>query len=110
MSVEIPISNDPGQSFEINLPKPDGNITLGFYVNWNEIAEYWQCNISNPLTGTDYITALPLLTGQGYYQNLLAQWAYLEIGQLFIIPQMTATSESPGLNDWGSNFRLVWGP
>jgi hypothetical protein len=110
MSVKIPISNQPNQSFEITLPQTGANLTLGFFVYWNRISGYWQMNITDVASDTELLTALPLLRGQGFYQNLLAQWDYLNIGQLFIIPLSSAVNDSPGLDDWDTNFTLVWGP
>lgn len=108
MIVEIPITNDPNQKLAITLPRQGGNITLEFYFAWNRIANYWQMNITDSASNTQLISGLPMLTGVGFYANLLAQYQYLEIGGLFVIPNSAIETESPGETDWDGSFTLAW--
>lgn len=110
MVVQIPVTNQPNQSFSVSLPQSNTNLVLNFYMYWNRIAQYWQISITNNSNSIELIESLPLIGALGFYQNLLVQWTYMQIGQLFIIPLSTASTESPGENDWGTNFMLVWGP
>jgi hypothetical protein len=103
---QIPMTNQPNRSFQCTIPIGSiGNETLQFFTSWNNIAQYWQMNImdsgSNPL-----ICDIPMVSG--LYQNMLYQWSYLGIGSAYIMPYSTATTPYPGVNDWGTNFYLLW--
>lgn len=106
---KIPITNQPNQSFKVSLPLVGANIVLAFFAYWNRIAGYWQLNIADDATQTSLITGLPLLSGYNDRQNLLAQWNYLNIGQLLVVPMTTNGPDSPGVDDWDKNFELLWG-
>jgi hypothetical protein len=108
--IQIPVSNDPNQSFQITIPLENRNITLDFYVYWNEMAGYWQANLFDALNNVELIQGLPLLCTVDPGQNLLEQWEYLDIGKAFVVPITDSAKESPGLGDWDSNFVLLWGP
>lgn len=105
----VPITNQPNQSFEIIIPQGSSNIILGFFVYWNSIAGYWEMNISDAV-GNSLITGLPLITGKAPVQNLLRQWAYLNIGEAYVVPISEDAPDWPGVDDWDVNFVLVWGP
>lgn len=107
--IQIPVTNQPNQSFRVKIPLTSGNINLSFFIAWNLIAEYWQMSVSNADTGEEYLSNLPMITGQAPAQNLLRQFEYLAIGSAYIIPLSSATSDFPGDEDWGTNFILVWG-
>lgn len=106
----VPVNNQPNQSFRITIPQDTTNITLELFIYWNRIAEYWQMTITNALTGIELINGLPMLTGRDPVQNLLGQWDYLNIGQAYVIPVVEDAADYPGVEDWGSDFILVWGP
>lgn len=108
--IQIPLTNQPNQSFDITIPQGSSNITLTFFVFWNRIAGYWEMNITNTTTGVMLIASLPLITGLPPAQNLLRQWAYLNIGQAYIVPISDEAPNYPGETDWGINFVMVWGP
>lgn len=108
--IQIPVTNQPSQSFQVVIPQNSSNIILNFFIYWNRIAEYWELNIANGSNGVELITGLPLITGKPPAVNLLHQWAYLNIGQAYVIPITDQTSDYPGVEDWGTSFILVWGP
>jgi hypothetical protein len=108
--IQIPVTNQPNQSFDVVIPQGESNITLTFFIFWNRIARYWEMNVSNASTGVMLIAGLPMITGQVPAQNLLRQWAYLNIGEAYIVPISNDTPDYPGETDWGVNFALIWGP
>lgn len=105
----IPINNEPNQSFNITVPQGGTNLPLNFRVYWNTIAAYWQMDIRNTSTNTKLVSSLPLVGGNNPVQNILAQFEYLGIGPAYVVPLSTATSDWPGVDDWGRNFVLAWG-
>jgi len=108
--VQIPLTNQPNQNFSISLPSTSANILLYARIYWNRIAEYWQMDISND-RGVALVSGLPLLISGSIYADLLGQFKYLDIGTMFIFPFSEAfENKSPGLNDWGVNHSLIWGP
>lgn len=108
--IQLPINNQPNQSFKCTIPIVDTNITLSFYVYWNRIAEYWQMNITNVITGEMLIEGLALVTGQNPVQNLLRQWAYFNISNLYLFPIVSSGAPDwPAVGDWISDFAATWG-
>jgi hypothetical protein len=106
----IPVSNTPNQRFSVKVPLGDANKHLGFFIYWNEIAEYWQMTLRDEDEGVELINGLPLVTGQGEAVNLLEQFDYLKVGKAYIIKvSKSSLRDYPGLNDWGRNFVLAWG-
>lgn len=108
--IKIPLTNQPNQSFNVVIPIGDTNITLGFFIYWNRIAEYWEMNLTDIASGAQLISGLPLLPGRGETANLLRQFAYLGIGEAYVVPISQDAPSSPGVSDWGVNYELIWGP
>lgn len=104
---QIPVTNDFNQSFTTILPMSTGNIELGFFFAWNRIAGYWMMDVTDE-SGIKLITALPVLYAVGKYANLLEQFGYMGIGGLFVVPTSSDTNDSPGIDDWGTDFQLLW--
>ena len=56
------------------------------------------------------VSNIPLVTGNNPACNILAQFAYLEIGSAFVINQTgTTVVNFPNSLDLGTDFILVWG-
>lgn len=108
--IQIPVTNQPNQSFQVAIPLTGRNVVLDFYVYWNRVAEYWQIDIADSLEGQELITGLPLLATKTPVQNLLAPWNYLGIGSAYVVPMTSSNIDAPGLGDWDTNFVLIWGP
>lgn len=102
----IPMTNQPNQTFSVNIPQGSQNVPLDFFMNWNQIFNYWQLTIIQ--NNIPLIELLPMLCGKGAAGNLLHQYQYLGIGSFFILPASNNGPDSPGINDWGTNFILVW--
>lgn len=107
---QLPITNQPNQTFNCIIPLANRNINLGFYVSWNDYAQYWQMTISDFLTKQQLLTNFPLITGNFPVQNFLRPFQYLGIGSAYIVPLKSAVNPWPQLNDWGNNFILLWAP
>lgn len=106
--IQVPLTNDPNQSFSITIPVGSLNIALDLFAWWNRIAGYWELNITSTETKQRLLSNLPLLTSGKPPTNLLKQYSYLGIGSAYVLPLSTATTENPGITDWGSNFILLW--
>lgn len=106
--IQIPLTNQPNQSFRLSITRGEINIPLSFLFYWNRIAEYWQMNIANGLTDSPILQGLPLLTGQDPAQNILRQYQHLNIGSAYVVPVAPSTRDYPGIEDWSKSFILVW--
>ena len=106
--IQIPVTNQPNQSFQVSIPQGTSNLSLGFYIYWNRIAEYWQMTLTNIFTGVEIANGIPLITGADPAQNLLAQYGYLEIGEAYVVPLSDDAGDHPGEEGWGTNFILLW--
>jgi len=108
MMEQIQLSSLPNQTFQSTISVDGNNITLQFFVRYNSIAGYWTMRITDPLTNTILIDSLPLVTGDGLAQNLLAQYSYLKIGSAYLI-NIDNVDPDPTSENLGVNFVLLWG-
>ena len=108
MSVQIPISNDPNQSFKVKIPLGSRNINLGFFLTFNAQAGYWVLTLSNADDDTVLLAGVPMVCGLGDMTDLLTQYKHLGIGSAYLIKVSPSDNDSPGADDWGSSFVLLW--
>lgn len=106
--VNIPLTNDPNQTFTCSVPAGNTNRLLQFFIAWNAIAGYWTMSLKDAQTNTDLVMGLPLITGQAPAADLLRQLQYLGIGSAYIAKANQAAADYPGVDDWGVNFFLIW--
>lgn len=106
--IQIPVTNQPNQSFRVTIPLDTGNIVLEFFIYWNNIANYWQMDITDSLTDEKVVVGQPLIVGQAPTQNCLRQLTYTGIGAATVVPLSDDVGDAPGVDDWGTNFILVW--
>lgn len=105
----LPLTNQPNQTFTVSINRSNGsNLPLSFYMYWNRIAGYWQLSITDLRINEEVLDSLPLVTGDIPYPDLLSQYKYLDLGSAYIVPIGAQTANSPGINDWGTNFALLW--
>lgn len=99
----ISLSNLPNQTYTVTIPGDTRNITFIITQSYNEQAKYWVMGIydqsNNPI-----ITNIPMLSGY----NLLEQYAYLNIGEIYVINIGDQAIESPDDTNIGNNFELKW--
>lgn len=104
----IPLDPSPNQTFQIEL-YIDGELRLlQFFIRYNEMADYWVMNISDPSTGETLVDSIPFITGAYPAANLLGQHAYLGLGSAFIIQAGEVSLDYPDDTDLGTDFLLLW--
>lgn len=107
MSQIIPLKSSPQQTFAVNLQVDGAPLTLNLAINWSEMAGYWVMSIFDA-AGDLLLDSIPMVTGWYPAANILAQFAYLQIGSAYLLNLGTSTSDYPGNNDLGDNFALLW--
>lgn len=105
----VPLDGRPNQTFETSV-LVDG-VVRRFRIRlfWDWLAGYWHITITDPVTGADHLTAIPLITGAYPVANLIEQYAYMGIGSLWVVPVGNQAEDWPGLETVGSGFILAWG-
>ena len=68
----VPIQNIPNNRFSSKIPVDGQNLTLIFYVTYNELAKYWLIDISNA-DGMMLISGLPVVRSEGHTSELQSQ-------------------------------------
>jgi hypothetical protein len=105
----IPLDNSPNHSFVATLSVNGNNISLSFFLTYNESAGYWLMRISDPGTGLIILDSLPLLTDGTQAANLLAQYHYLKIGSAYLVKVAPSDTDYPNNTNLGTIFLLLWG-
>lgn len=110
MSVQvIPLTTQPGQSFQIALDVDNVTIRLALTFRYNEMANYWVMTV----VGNDGVTLVdnvPLVTGSWPGANILDAYQYLGIGSAYVINSSNAgVNDFPNATSLGTDFILVWG-
>ncbi len=104
----LQIDSTPNQSFQAVLTIDGVNRTFSFNIHFNEIAEYWVMKIMDPSTDEILLDSIPLVTGNDPVVNILSQYAYMEIGSLYLI-NIGGTFADPTIDNLGTSFVLLWG-
>ena len=105
----VPLTNDPNQTFNINLTVDGANLKLRLFISYNLIAGYWEMQISDPNTGDIMVDTIPLVTMTPPIFNLLGQYKYLEIGSAGILNVGNSPLDYPDDKTLGTDFQLIWG-
>lgn len=108
MPIQIPLNNQPNQSFNVSIPLAIKNIVLSFFAKFNTISGYWEIDISNGATGEQLIFGLPLLSGLYPAANLIEAFGHLDIGAAYVTPLHDDAPAIPGENSWGVDYVFVW--
>jgi len=106
---QVYITSDPNQSFRCVLTVDGNNITLGFQIRWNSIANYWMMTLIDINTGNYIVDAIPLTTGVLPTPNLLQPYGYLGIGSCFIIDVSGIGNDYPNSSNLGTDYIMLWG-
>jgi hypothetical protein len=104
----IPLDNSPNQQLTVTIPINNQNITLNLAISWNAQAQYWVMTIKDR-NNNIILDGVPLLCGQPPAQDLLGQYAYLNLGSVFIVNTGNAVLDSPNDQTLGSDFIMIWG-
>lgn len=100
----VPITATPGRRFSCKIPVDGQSAVLQFSLQYNELAGYWLVDIASA-GGKPLVSCLPALPAE----NILEQYAYLEIGRAYIVPAQTVKEQWPSRGSFGSDWYLVWG-
>lgn len=100
----VPIKAVPNYRFSSKIAVDNKNVTLGFELQYNELAGYWIVKISD-INGQALISGLAVVPAQ----NILEQYEYLGIGSAYILPAQTVKEQWPSRYTLGDNWYLVWG-
>lgn len=100
----LPVTSQPNQTFKTVLPLGKRNVELTIQLSFREVAGYWTMNITDK-DGKMLLSGIPLLKGG----NLLAQYAYLDLGYLAVVEVNPTGVDYPGASQLGTDFILIWG-
>jgi len=103
----IPLTQNPNQSFSVQLTVDGNPLTLGFFLSYSVMSGWWQLQVTSAQNAI-LIASLPLVTGYYPSANILAQYGYLKIGSAYILNTGNASSDYPGAANL-TNFSLLWG-
>lgn len=102
----IPLTNQPNQTFGVQLTVNGNPLTLNLTISYSEMAGYWQMSVADT-NGNLLIASVPLITGWYPAANLLAQYQYLKIGSAYLLNTGSVYSDYPGPNEL-DKFTLLW--
>ena len=91
-------------TFKLTL-SGDRNINILLKLSYYDSYSLWVADIVDNATGTELITALPLVPGI----NLLGQYSYLNIGSAYVVAVEPTTLQQPDNETLGSTWLLLWG-
>ena len=100
----IPVTNNPNQLFDFDLKVNNITLPVVFSFVYNRIAGYWYMTLTNRDTLEILLDSVPLLTSD----NLLEQYAYLNIGSAYIRNVGNVSFDSPDDTNLGIDFLLIW--
>jgi hypothetical protein len=103
MTSTIDLTNIANQTYTLEVPGDDQNITFIITQSWNAQAHYWVIGIYGN-DGNPIVIGVPLLCGH----DLLEQYQYLNIGSLYVVNTGDPTIEAPDDTNIGQNFKLLW--
>lgn len=103
MVTEFPLSKNINQTYTVTVSGDSRNITFIVEQFYNNIAGYWIINIYDK-SKQPVVMDIPLLAGQ----NLLEQYGYLNIGELYVINIGDQSISKPDDTNIADNFKLVW--
>lgn len=103
----IPFNSVP-QQFDITIPLRSGNRDFRLQFTYNYEVDYWLLDIMDANTGGHMITGLALTPGNPDY-NLLASYAYMDIGEIYVVPSAENIKGRPHESGFAADFLLIWG-
>lgn len=100
---EIPLANQPNQTYSVTISGEKRNINFIITQSYNAQAGYWVLGIYDK-TNAPIVLNIPLLCGC----DLLEQYGYLDIGHLCLVNLGDQTVEYPNDKNVGGDFELAW--
>lgn len=105
---KIPLTKSPNQKFTCTLQVDGQNKKLSFFVAWNAVAGYWTMDITDEATNTVLLSSIPLIPGDPPAENIMEQYAYLGIGNAYVVNAGSSATESPNASNLGTDWILIW--
>lgn len=103
----VPLTQAPNQTFTVQLSVDGDPLTLNLQLSFSVMSGWWQLQIAN-VQNKVLIASVPLITGFYPASNILAQYAYLQIGSAYVLNTGNANTDSPSATNL-PQFSLVWG-
>jgi hypothetical protein len=107
MAQIIPLTNAPNQTLNVSLSVDSTVLRLQLAISYSEMAQYWLMDIADA-SGNPLLASIPLITGSWPAANILAQYAYLQIGSAFVINLGQVADDYPNASELGNAFALLW--
>lgn len=102
MTVIVPFKAIPNRRFSAKVPIDGSNVSLSFFLRYNELAKYWFVDIAK---GKQTVcVGVPLIPAQ----NILEQYAYLGIGSAYIVPKHESKEQWPTLSTLENDWQVIW--
>lgn len=99
----IPIKSIPNYKFSTKIPIDGSNIILQFELQYNELGDCWLVTVADNNSET-LISCLPVVPSQ----NILEQYAHLQVGSAYIFPAQTVQEQWPTRHTFGVEWYLIW--
>ena len=103
----ITLTNDPNQTFSVQLTVNGALLSLNLELSYSTMANYWELAVSD-VNGNLLIASVPLVTGLYPAANILAQYQYLNIGSAYLLNTSGVATDYPTATNL-NNYTLVWG-
>ena len=106
----VPLDTAPNQTMRVILQVDSTQLTLNYFLYYNEMAECWVVDIYD-INGNLVLASTPLLTGIYPAANLLCQQGYMAIGSAYILNmnnEPIRDQDMPDNTNLGSGFLLLW--
>lgn len=98
MMLELPVTNDPAQTFITQL----GNAKYAFGIKYNDVSGIWTMDITDPITNLPILLGIPLVLGT----NLLEPYN-LNMGNLGAFDTTTLGTNATA-EDMGARIKVYW--
>ena len=108
MSQIIPLTSEPNQTMVVQLYVNGTTINIRLSFRYNEVANYWVMSVTDPETGDDIVTSIPLICGDYPCADLMGRFSYKRIGSAYLL-NMGSSMDSPDSTNLGDDFQLIWG-
>lgn len=106
MYVKIPLSAKQHSSRSFSLTLGGGkNARLTLVLHYLDLYDLWLADIVYAPTGETLAAGVPLVPGV----NILEQYAYLGLGEAYIVKAEPTKLQHPDKDTLGTTFIFVWG-
>ena len=100
------LNTAPNQALSATLTIDGAQLQFQLTLSYNPTG-FWVMGIADRY-GNVILLGVPLLTGVWPAANILAPYAYLNIGSAFVISLSGAATDYPNNTNLGSQFTLLW--